>query len=68
MYGKKICFDYQGVRRQFNLNKNNNKCAPAQITMYQLALNLYRTISAGFVYAIFPISKSVVNHLSCNKH
>ena len=28
-----------------NLHKNNNKCTPAQITMYQLAFNLYKTVN-----------------------
>ena len=28
-----------------NLHKNNNKCTPDQITLYQMALNLYKTIN-----------------------
>ena len=29
------------------LHKNNNKCMPAQIMLYQLALNLYKTVNGN---------------------
>ena len=37
--------NYQCDISFLNLHKNNNKCTPAQITMYHLSLNLYRTLN-----------------------